>query len=89
MQSVPITTDVFSSSLDQGEVYNIMLVCQWLATGLWFSPSPLVSSTNKTDRYHITEILLKFMSILNNMKNITISTYTFYDVHNEENWDIV
>jgi len=24
MQSVPITTDVVSSSLDQGEVYNIM-----------------------------------------------------------------
>ena len=31
-------------------------VCQWLATGLWFSP---VSSTNKTDRHDITEILLK------------------------------
>ena len=31
-------------------------VCQWLATGLWFS---LVSSTNKTDRHDITEILLK------------------------------
>ena len=28
-------------------------VCQWLATG------PPVSSTNKTDRYDITEILLK------------------------------
>jgi hypothetical protein len=25
MQSVPITTDVVSSNLDQGEVYNIML----------------------------------------------------------------
>ena len=24
MQSVPITTDVLSSNLDQGEVYNIM-----------------------------------------------------------------
>jgi hypothetical protein len=24
MQSVPITTDVVSSKLDQGEVYNIM-----------------------------------------------------------------
>ena len=28
----------------------------WLATGRWFS---LVSSTNKTDRHDITEILLK------------------------------
>ena len=31
-------------------------VYQGLATGLWFS---LVSSTNKTDRHYITEILLK------------------------------
>jgi hypothetical protein len=34
-------------------------VCQWLATGQWFSPGLLVSSTNKTDRHNITEILLK------------------------------
>ena len=34
-------------------------VCQWLATGRWFSPGPLVSSTNKIDRHDITEILLK------------------------------
>ena len=31
-------------------------VYQWLATDRWFSP---VSSTNKTDRHDITEILLK------------------------------
>jgi hypothetical protein len=34
-------------------------VCKWLATGQWFSPGPPVSSTNKTDRDDITEILLK------------------------------
>jgi hypothetical protein len=34
-------------------------VCQWLATGRWFSPSTLVSSTIKTDGHDITEILLK------------------------------
>ena len=34
-------------------------VCQWLATDLWFSSGTLVSSTNKTDRHDITEILLK------------------------------
>ena len=34
-------------------------VCQWLVTGWWFSPGTPVSSTNKTDRYDITEILLK------------------------------
>jgi len=34
-------------------------VCQWFATGRWFSLGTLVSSTNKTDRHDITEILLK------------------------------
>jgi hypothetical protein len=34
-------------------------VCQWLATGRWFSPGTPVSSTNKTDRHDITEILFK------------------------------
>ena len=34
-------------------------VCQWLATGRWFSPGTPVSSTYKTDNYIITEILLK------------------------------
>ena len=34
-------------------------VCQWLATGRWFSLGHPVSSTNKTDRHNITEILLK------------------------------
>ena len=34
-------------------------VCQWLATGLWFSLGTVVSSTNKTDCHDITEILLK------------------------------
>ena len=34
-------------------------VCQGIATGQWFSPGPPVSSTNKTDRHDIAEILLK------------------------------
>ena len=34
-------------------------VCLWFATGQWFSTGPPVSSTNKTDRHDITEILLK------------------------------
>ena len=44
------------------EVYSIqhyVIVCQWLATGRWFSPGTPVSSTNKTDRCDKTEILLK------------------------------
>jgi hypothetical protein len=31
-------------------------VCQWIAAGQWFSPGTSVSSTNKTDRYDITDI---------------------------------
>jgi hypothetical protein len=34
-------------------------VCHWLVLGRWFSLGPLVSSTYKTDRYDISEILLK------------------------------
>ena len=34
-------------------------VCQWLATGRWFSPDTPGSSINKTDRHNITEMLLK------------------------------
>ena len=39
--------------------YKCDRVCQWLATGLWCTLSTLVSSTNKTDRQNITEIMLK------------------------------
>ena len=34
-------------------------VCQWLATDRCFSPGTTISSTNKTDRHDIAEILLK------------------------------
>ena len=43
-------------------ISNITLcdkVCQWLATGRWFSPGTPVSSTNRTDRHDIAEILLR------------------------------
>jgi hypothetical protein len=33
--------------------------CQLLVAGQWFSPGTLVSSTNKTGRHDIIEILLK------------------------------
>jgi hypothetical protein len=52
-----------SSNPTYGEVYSIqhyvINVCQLLATGRWFSPGTLVSSTNKTGHHDITEILLK------------------------------
>ena len=45
--------------LDNISTYSNNKVCQWLATGQWFSPCTPVSSTNKTDRHDITEIFLK------------------------------
>ena len=47
--------------LGQGVLYTTLCgkVCQGLAASQWFSPDILVSSTNKTDRHDIAEILLK------------------------------
>ena len=50
-------------------------VCQWLATGRWFSLGTLVSSTNKTDHHDITEILLKLAL---NTININQSIFNLY-----------
>ena len=62
MQSVPFTTKVVSSNHVLGEVYSIHYVIKCVSdlrqVGGFFSGTP-VSSTNKTDRNDITEILLK------------------------------
>jgi hypothetical protein len=47
----PVMSTVCLSMICQG--------CQWLATGRWFSSGTPVSSTNKTDRHDITEMLLQ------------------------------
>ena len=59
MQSVPITTDVVSSKLDKGEVYNIINNLIKFVSDLWqvggifrvlrFPPPIKLTSTNKTD----------------------------------------
>ena len=63
VQSVHITIKVVNSNPVHGEVYSIqhyvIKVCQSLARGRWLSLGTLVSSTNKTDRLDITEIVLK------------------------------
>jgi hypothetical protein len=41
-------------------------VCQWLATSQLFSPGIPVSSTNKTDRHHISEIDCSSMTLVLN-----------------------
>jgi hypothetical protein len=52
----------FQWTLSWRGVFNSTLcdkVCQLLAKSRWFSTGTPVSSTNKTDRHDITEILLK------------------------------
>ena len=70
-------------------------VCQWLATGQWFSSGTPVSFANKTDRHDITGILLKVA--LNTIKpNQTNTNAKWYVVINMINvytiihvqWDI-
>jgi len=45
-------------------------VCQWLATGRWFSPGPSVCSTNKTYHHDIAEIKVALNTIKQTNKNI-------------------
>ena len=52
-------------------------VCQWLATGRWFSPGTLVS-TNKTDCHDIHEILLK---VALNTKPLTLIFVHVYNLN--------
>ena len=71
------TTQVVSSTPVHGEVYSIqhyvIKICQWLATGPWFSPGTPVSSTNITDRHDIAEIMLKVaLNTITKSKPITI-----------------
>jgi hypothetical protein len=60
-------------------IYNI--ICQWFATGMWFSPSTPVSSTNKTDLHDIAEIFLKVA-----LNTITL-TLTLHSNFNLILWD--
>jgi hypothetical protein len=46
-------------------------------TGRWFSPGSPVSSTNKTDRHEITEILLKMALYIIKQTNKQTNKQTF------------
>ena len=64
MVSVPITTKLVSSNPERGEVYSIQhyvikFVSDLRQVGGFLSRGTPISSTNKTDRHDITEILLK------------------------------
>ena len=76
-----ITTDIVSSNLDQGECTSLYdKVCQCLVTGGWFSPGPPLSSTNKTDRHDIADILLKVA-----LNTIKLQTSVCIDIYNNDN----
>ena len=59
-----------------------------LASGRWFSPNTPVSSTNKTDRHNITEILLKvalntitltsILSLLSSVMQIVVCPFVLF-----------
>ena len=51
---IKFVSDLLTTTI-QLKIIDILLKM----TGLWFSPGTPVSSTNKTDRHEITEILLK------------------------------
>ena len=53
-------------------------VCQWLATGRWFSPCPPVSPTSKTDCHDITEILLKVALNTINQAKPTFTSFIYF-----------
>jgi hypothetical protein len=68
---IPLRRDVLDTTLCDK-------VCQCLATGQWFSPGTQVSSTSKTDRHDITEILLKVA--LNTITlTLTLELYYLYN----------
>ena len=79
VQLVPITTKVVGS-IEPHSWWGVFVttlcgkVCQWLAAGRWFSPGIPVSSTNKTDRQDMTEILLKVMLTTINLSQPTRPT---------------
>jgi len=56
-------------------------VCQWHATGRWFSPGTPVSSTSKTDHHDIAELLLKVALNTINQTNNLISYYNHHHKH--------
>jgi len=85
MQSVSITTNLmlwFRTPFRWCVLYTTLCdqICQWLATGQWFSPGTPVSSTNKTNCHDITEILLKVA-----LNTITL-TITLKTCDRERQW---
>ena len=74
-QTIKTCTD--SLPLKRLPEYPEKTTVQWFATGRWFSPGIPASSTNKTDRHDIAEILLKVvLNSINLTKTTNQKTYT-------------
>ena len=70
-----------SLSLGQSSEVCLILchkVCQWIVTRSWFSLGTPVSSTNKTDRRDIAEILLKMVLSTIKPNYIEMERYNVY-----------
>ena len=87
VQSVPITTKVVSSNPIHGEVYSLQHYVIKLVSDLrqvcGFLRVHTVSSTNKTDRHNITEILLK---VALNTKDYQFGICCFSNKHTALRW---
>jgi hypothetical protein len=59
----------FESRSGRGVQYFV-IVCQWLATGRWFSPGPSVSFTNKTDNLFNLIFAIKVDGYIYTLENI-------------------
>ena len=68
-----------SLNSDHCEVYLIQYYVISLSVTWWFSPGTPVSSTNKTDRHDITEILLK----------VALNTITLTSHHDDNKFDTI
>ena len=78
VQSVPITTKVVSLNPVHGEVYSIHYVTKFVRDcdrSMFFFPGTPVSSTNKTDRQDIAELLLKMAPSIITLIPILLSLF--------------
>jgi hypothetical protein len=63
--------DAFQVKIEQFSTGLCDKVCKSLTTSRWLSPVTMVSSTNKTDRHDITEILLN-MALTSELLDSTV-----------------
>ena len=76
MQSVPIITKVVRLNPDHDEMYSMQhYVIKFVSFLRHVSGFLRVSSTNKTDRHDVTEILLKMV-----LNTINQTKLMFYDI---------